>query len=430
MVITPSRNPPRSKSKPASRPPRWPRKITVGRASVTIYKRRTPAGKAGFLVANYSAGRRRLDSYPDEASALEAAGTLARLLSTGQVLAAELTNADASELASAKQTLAPLGLGLLPAVAAFAEAVKILGGNRIVEAARFFIERNPAQLPVKTVREVVDELLAAKSASDASARYAQDLRHRLLRFADAFRCPIGSVSGDQIQAWLDSRRLAPQTQLNFRRVLRLLFGFAIRRRYLPKGWDELDRLESVKVRRGEITIYTPDEIQKLLSAADPDFLPVLAIAAFAGLRSAELERLAWAEVHLAEGFIEVTAGKSKTSSRRLAPIPPNLRAWLTPYAERTGPVWPLGPETLYKRQQQTARLAGLVWRANAPRHAFISYRLAEVQDAAKVSLESGNSPKMIFQHYRELVTPAQAAAWFALRPAAPGNVVALTAAQA
>ena len=33
---------------------------------------------------------------------------------------------------------------------------------------------------------------------------------------------------------------------------------------------------------------------------------------------------------------------------------------------------------------------------------------------AQVALEAGNSPQMIFKHYRELVHPADAKTWFAL----------------
>jgi len=64
----------------------------------------------------------------------------------------------------------------------------------------------------------------------------------------------------------------------------------------------------------------------------------LAIGAFAGLRHAEIERLDWREVRLADRFIEVTAGKSKTASRRLVPITDNLAKWLAPHAEKAGRV--------------------------------------------------------------------------------------------
>lgn len=57
------------------------------------------------------------------------------------------------------------------------------------------------------------------------------------------------------------------------------------------------------------------------------------------------------------------------------------------------------------------------WKHNALRHSFISYRVAEVKNVAEVALEAGNSPQMIFQHYRELVRPEAAKAWFGLMPA-------------
>ena len=57
------------------------------------------------------------------------------------------------------------------------------------------------------------------------------------------------------------------------------------------------------------------------------------------------------------------------------------------------------------------------WKPNALRHSYASYRLADVKDAARVALEMGNSPSMLFRNYRELVTEQQAQEWFALTPA-------------
>jgi hypothetical protein len=57
-----------------------------------------------------------------------------------------------------------------------------------------------------------------------------------------------------------------------------------------------------------------------------------------------------------------------------------------------------------------------VWKHNALRHSFCSYRLAAIKNAAQVALEAGNSPQMIFKHYRQLVTEAEANQWFAIRP--------------
>jgi integrase len=162
----------------------------------------------------------------------------------------------------------------------------------------------------------------------------------------------------------------------------------------------------------------------------PEMVPYLAIAAFAGLRAAEIDRLDWSEVNLAERFIELKASKAKTASRRLAPIPDNLLAWLTPYAQ------PFGPVCNFERSDKQlfyylAPKAGLKWKRNGLRHSFISYRLAVVKDVGAVSLEAGNSAQMIFKHYRQLVTEKQGNEWFSIKPGeSAANVIPLPAAAA
>jgi len=44
---------------------------------------------------------------------------------------------------------------------------------------------------------------------------------------------------------------------------------------------------------------------------------------------------------------------------------------------------------------------------------------------AQVALEAGNSPQMIFKHYRELVRPADAKTWFSIAPEQEGKVAQL-----
>ena len=91
-------------------------------------------------------------------------------------------------------------------------------------------------------------------------------------------------------------------------------------------------------------------------------------------------------------------------------------------------VWPGLVErgiSLYQAQRETASKAALRWKPNALRHSFISYRLAEVQNAAQVALEAGNSSQMVFKHYGELVKPADADKWFNVQPQTRANVLAM-----
>ena len=80
----------------------------------------------------------------------------------------------------------------------------------------------------------------------------------------------------------------------------------------------------------------------------------------------------------------------------------------------------------HKTRLRVAAQAGITWKQNVLRHSFISYRLAEIQDVNRVALEAGNSPQMIFRHYRELATPQQAKTWFAIVPRGSGQCRALT----
>jgi integrase len=176
---------------------------------------------------------------------------------------------------------------------------------------------------------------------------------------------------------------------------------------------------------GAIEIYTPQELKLLLSNAPVKLLPFFAIGAFAGLRSQEIMRMDWSDIRFGQGFIEVAAAKAKTASRRLAPLLPTLAAWLLPLRQKTGHVVGYTRNDMLCEARQRHCKSGIKvggqvfefrWKPNALRHSYASYRLADIKDAARVALEMGNSPAMLFRNYRELVTEKQAAEWFAVLP--------------
>jgi len=67
-------------------------------------------------------------------------------------------------------------------------------------------------------------------------------------------------------------------------------------------------------------------------------------------------------------------------------------------------------------KKQVAEEAGIQWKHNALRHSFASYRLAQIQNANQVALETGHTVKVLFTNYRELVTPDEAKSWFEIAP--------------
>jgi integrase len=417
--------------------------VQPGREVVTVYRRLTPSGNFAYMVANHAeqGGKRRFDSYSSEADALAAADTLAKRLDKRDYVAASMTQAQAVEYAGAVEALAPYGVSVGAGVGALAECLKSLGdGLPTLHAAVKFYKERHKQVSKKLVAVVVTELLKIKESRGASVRYAKDLRLRLERFAGDCNKDCCNVTTADVQAWLDALGLAPQSYRNYRTVLHTLFEFAVARGYAAD--NPVVGVEKLKVRNGDIEIFKPTEIGRLLEAARasyPDFMPSLAVGAFAGLRSAEIERLEWKDIDFASRHIIVSASNAKTASRRIVPMADNLAEWLAPYSGRQqGRVWPGESILFYKRQQQVALATAveadeakgvkaqkpIEWKGNALRHSYASYRFAQTGDAGRVAGECGNSAAVIHRHYRELVKPADAERWFNVRPTeAAANVL-------
>lgn len=422
----------------------WPRKVQPGRAIVAVYRRKTPSGNHAYMVANYADGdTRRFDSYKTEAEALSAAETLAKRLDSRDYVAASMTKDEAIEYANAVARLKPFCVSVDAATACIVECLKVVSDLSNVQAAIKFYAARHKQTIKKPVAEVATEFLTIKKSRGASDRYMKDLRLRLDKFAADCKKDACNVTTADVQSWLDGLKLNPHGYTNFRVVLHTFFSFCVARGYASD--NPVKGVERIKVNGGDIEVFTPAEMSRLLEAArqqDPDYLPCLAIGGFAGLRSAEIERLEWSDIHLAEKFIVVGASKAKTASRRVVPIHDNLAEWLAPYAERQGKIWPGLHDEFYKRQEAVAAATAVEsdveknipaqkpvkWKANGLRHGYASYRFSQIGDAGRVAGELGNSAGVVHKHYRELVKPSDAVKWFAIKPEQAANVVTMAGA--
>ena len=108
------------------------------------------------------------------------------------------------------------------------------------------------------------------------------------------------------------------------------------------------------------------------------------------------------------GVVEVPARAAKTRRRRLVTIQPNLEAWLA----LDGELRAIGPMTV----RAVIRASKVEWHHNVTRHSFVSYHLAQFQNAGKTALQAGHTEQMLFSNYRELVTPDQAKEFWEIRP--------------
>jgi integrase len=414
---------------------KFPLAVKVGSAVVKVYREVKPSGTY-YRVGYYLGGKRHWEHRDCETleKAKATAQAKAAQLSRGDVDAAQLTGKDRLIYGRALEALRPLGIALDTAAIEYADTVKLLGGAKPAEAARFYMRHHGHGIKPKPVAEAVTEMIAAKSEKGVSATYLADLRYRLKGLAEAFQCSVNAIVSDDLREYLDGLKLAPRGFNNTLATFATFFQFCKDRHWLSKEAELLAGTEKRREKSAPVEIFTPAELAEILTHCSDDLRPCLALAAFAGLRSEEILRLDWEDIERRPGFIEIAADKAKTASRRLVPITPNLAQWLASTEHDAGRVWGHGKAWFFEsqrdtveainaaRQKRSKKSPAFAWKANALRHSFISYRLAEIQDVNRVALEAGNSPRMIFKHYRELCTPAQAATWFALAPVEAANV--------
>ena len=382
-------------------------------ASVPIYAGHVH-GKTRYTISFFLDGRRKRRMFTDLDAAKREAKLIAEKIQKGLQSNNDLRPAERESYLAAQRTLRDLDVPLNAAVEEYAKCRERLGDVPLLAAVEEYLRRTNGVTMDVPVGQVVDELIAAKEQDGVSERYRLQLRSTLGMFKEAFPGPIMHVKSDQIDRWLRESNLAPVTRNNRLTVIRVLFNFAKQRNYLPKAeTTEAEAVPKVKPGATETEIFEPAEMEKLLLAAPRRLIPLLAIGGFTGLRAAELSRLDWKAVNMERGMIELRAGQAKTASRRIVPISDNLAAWLD-LVEREGMVVP--DKDLFRQATALARKQGLRWPRNVLRHSFISYRVAQIQDVNQVALEAGNSPAIIFKHYRELVTEEAAGEWFGVFP--------------
>ena len=388
-------------------------KVKAGSAVVPIY-RTACKGRLRYTLSFYRDGRRMRKMFNDLESAKKEALFVAQRIQSGMQHVTDLKPHERDTFKAAEALLEKLGIPLYAAVEDYVRARTLAGSESLSVMAMEYSKMFGKIVRRATVPEAVTELLRIKEQDGVSVAYLGQLRTTLNRFATKFPGPILEVTGPEVDAWLRSLDIVAVTRNSMLRCIKVLFSFAKAQNYLPDEKNTaVEQMQQVRVKSEDTTIFTPEEMAKLLHHAPPDLVPILAIGAFAGIRMAELERLDWKAVDLERKFIEIRAGQAKTASRRVIPISDNLSAWLTPL-ERKGKI--VRTKELQTHVPALARALKMEWPRNVLRDSFISYRIAIVQSADQVALEAGNSASIIFKHYRELTTPEVAEKWFSILP--------------
>jgi integrase len=175
-----------------------------------------------------------------------------------------------------------------------------------------------------------------------------------------------------------------------------------------------DALGTYKIKHRDVEIYTPVEMTRLLNAAAQDFMPYIALIGFGGVRREELHKgLSWDAINFDRGTITVPASIAKTARKRKIVVSENIMEWLAPSRLKSGPIFNKDPR---KRIAKLVKAAKVKWKRNALRHSFGSYRMEQTKNEGQVALEMGNSPKVVKDHYFEIVDEGAAREYWSIKP--------------
>lgn len=257
--------------------------------------------------------------------------------------------------------------------------------------------------------------LLAKQQANKRPLYIVSLRQYLTAFALFFgNKSISAFAPQCIDTWFRCRTEAASTRASNIGRLSALFSYAVRQDWI--GANPVAKVERVTVDRKSPQILSPDQTSQMLTAArtaTPELIPAIILQVFMGVRPAEVQRLRWSAIR--EKVVVIGSDVSKVRLRRTVPISDTARTWLASCIQEPPPS-PVAPLSFRRRMGRLKKRLPFGWTQDLLRHTAASYLLAKEQDAAKVALWLGNSPKILLNHYHATVSDDEMRRFWELRP--------------
>lgn len=334
------------------------------------------------------------------------------------------------EAANHESETRTLNTRLTPAQVAEAEAAfRRLAGQSLALAVEWFL----ANYRPPTVEKAIEPALAmfrADRAAVVSRAVVADYRKLSVVLSRAFPGrALHTIKTEELQALSKG---AKKTQNNFRGNVHAFFEFC---RHDSRRWVTVNPAKGLPrydIARGLPEILPVDTVRKLFAFLEnydgpprskqrPGYLvPYFALATFAGIRPSVRNGELW-KIHeaaakstiidLALSVIRLAPALTKTNDLRAITIQPNLAAWLKKYPLEKYPLMIGAMQDHVHHVRKRFSLGHDVLR-----HTFVSMSVAAWKSIGATALEAGNSERIIKKHYLNLVTPTDAAAFWAIRP--------------
>ncbi len=297
-----------------------------------------------------------------------------------------------------------------------------------------FVTFEGAQITTRKSRDCVVDYIAAKTTPDDRGRKAWSKEHekpartRLNHFVTSFGDRVmGTLTPGEVEDFIAAQGASAA---NYHRVVRALFAHARRHRWITSNlFEELDKTPE---HDGEDkTIMEPTKFAKMLRVAagfeegyrrrEP-MLAAFVLSGFAGLRTAEVQRLTWGHIDLKQGILELnrTTTRKRGLRGRIVELNATASAWLRTLqpGEATERVVSMTDKNFRDARTAIAHAAGIhEWPDNVLRRSNASYDLALNEDSAKTAARLGHTDaETTYAKYRVPTTRKLAKEWFSYTP--------------
>src|SRR3984893_11425383 len=294
----------------------------------------------------------------------------------------------------------------------------------LTEAVDYFLKHFHAPDFTITVGEASTKFRAAMEGviRDRTVIQLKSTLGQFERFVDSVH--IHEVTPETVERFLNSLRAkngtdkaSRKTWNNYRGELHQFFEWCREKPQRYVSANPASDTKRFKIDRGHVNVLNVDQCRELLEHVselkEGRLVRFFALALFAGIRpgrKGELEKLGASPqlVDLDNKVIRITPAISKTRQSRQIKIRPNLYQWLKRYPG----------EILSSKSQSelTAIRKKFKLTHDVLRHTFISMHIGAFKSFADAALESGNSEKIIRDHYLNVVPAGQAKAFWRIEP--------------
>src|ERR1017187_4438091 len=318
-----------------------------------------------------------------------------------------------------EQGLASFNLSL-DAKADSLQALQILGPAKVslLDAARFYRDNVLVFKDTPIITKAIEDYLAEEKSKGVRPTTYLDVKSKLGIFAKTFgHLKLSEVKLEDLRVWFQAGNLSITTRLNNMVKVGQLYNFCLRQRWVSENL--VLRIPRPKKQTKPCKILTVEQTEMILNnAAQFDVSVYFSLALLAGVRDCELRRLDTRSISLVDNTIRIEANVAKVS-QRVFEMMPNLVAFLKPYQEKLAAGGHVADfKTFRKNRQALMAKVGFKLPANVCRHSFGSYMLAFSKSAEATSHAMGNSPTMLVNHYRALVTPQDGERYWKIFPKA------------